>query len=175
MPFITERDRVEEFENLKEVLDELEVAAEIIPSGEGLEQSCLLICLPTGTEDWEEEYKTDLHIASAYLIQLDEDESQLTKYLMLYMPIQVDLKGADDLAILRLVNEVNQEISFGTCFYGKEPTTDRMLLQIKWLIGGAVDSFLDEGVICETIFELGGIYDRLKERLLELSEVSVGV
>lgn len=175
MAVITEQDRIEEFENLKEILDRLDVAAQIIPAGQGLEQSCLMICMPTDMEDWKEEYKTDLHIAAAYLIQMSDDEEQLTKYLMIYMPIQVDLEEEKELEILRLVNEVNQNIAYGTCFYGKDSVSGKWLLQIKWLIGGDVGHYLDEGVVCETIFELGSIYDMLKERLLKLKETARGI
>ena len=172
MAFITEKDRLDEFENLKELLDELEVAAEIIPAGPVVEQSCLMIALPTNIEDWEQEYKTDLHMAAAYLIQIGDDEEQLTKYMMIYMPVQVDLTGVDELAVLKLINEANKEISFGTCFYAEEQNSKRMLLQVKCLIGGAVDEYLDEGVVCEVIYDLGVIYDMLKERLLKLKETA---
>ncbi|MGN0330596.1 MAG: hypothetical protein ACI4D5_05075 [Kineothrix sp.] len=169
MAIITEEDRLREYENIKEILDELDVAAEILRIGDESEMSCMMISLPTEVEDWREEYKTDLHMATAHLIQLSEDQEQLTKYLMVYVPVQVDLRETDELEVLRLINRINNTLAVGTCFYGKEPTSERMLLQIKWMIGGRVDENLDEGVVCEAIYELGATYDRLKAQLLELA------
>ena len=172
MARITERDRIEEFENIQEMLNTLEVAAKILEAGPNLEESCMLISLPTNVEDWEEEYKEDLHIATGYLIQMGEEENQQTKYLMLYMPVQVDLTSVDELVLLKLANELNQTLPVGACFVGKDKNSERVLLQIKCFIGGYVEEFLDEGVVCEAVFELGSIYDRLKEQLLDLVQQS---
>ena len=168
MAIITEHDRKKEFEHIKEFLDALDVAADIAETGADQGQTCLLISLPTEIENWKEEYQTDLHLATGYLFQLSDDEDQLTKYLMLYMPVKVDLRDVDELELLRLVNELNRKMRIGTCFYGTEENTGRVLLQVKWLIGGRVDVFLDEGVVCEAVFELGALYDQLKEQLAGL-------
>ena len=168
MALITEQDRIKEFENIKEFLEELEVAAEILQKGGSLEESCLLLSMPTETEELNGILPDDLHMATAYLTQTGDEEDQLTKYLTIYMPIQVDLTGADEGKVLKYVNDCNESFPFGTCFYGENPLTGRMLVQVKWSIGGPVDELLDEGVVCEAIFELGCLYDLLKEELLEM-------
>lgn len=170
MANITDKDRIKEYENMKDMLDSLEIACEILPKNALVEQSSLLISLPTSCEDWETEFETDMHVATGQLIQLSDDEQQLTKYLMLYVPIQVDVKGLDELVLLRLMNEVNSEIPIGTCFCAEEPGTGRLLLQIKWLIGGFVGEYIEEAVLCEALFEIGSVYDEVKEKLVELVE-----
>lgn len=168
MALITEKDRIQEFENIKSILQEVDVAAEVLKKGSNLEQSCMVISMPTAVEEWKEEFQEDLHVASAYLTQLGEDEEQLTKYLVIYMPIQVDVSGVDELTILKFVNDSNMQMPVGTCFYCEDPKDGRMLVQVKWSVGGRVDELLDEGVICEAVYELGYAYDMLKEHLLEM-------
>lgn len=169
MSLITEKDRIKEFENIKEILSRLDIAAEILKAGERLEESCLLLSMPTNMEDWRAEFEEDLHLATGYLVQMGEEEEQQTKYLMLYMPIQVDLSGCDELEILRFANKTNETLPVGTCFCKEDEESGRMLLQIKCIIGGYVDEFLDEGVVCEAVYELGYAYDRLKQELQELT------
>ena len=170
MPLLSEQHKKEELKHMKEFLEEIEVAAEVLESGNLVEETCLMICLPTWKEDWKEEMEDqeDLHFASGYLMQLGEEDEQLTKYLALYMPIQVDLTGISREKVLEFVNTVNLSLPLGTCFYAENPSDGRMMIHVKYMIGGYVEEFLDEGVVCETVLEMGYAYDTLKEQLLEL-------
>ena len=86
MALITDQDRREEFENLKEYFEEVDIISQIIDKKEPYNQACMLIALPTSDDTiWEsEEMPEDPHLATAYLMQLGEEENQLTKYMMLY-------------------------------------------------------------------------------------------
>ena len=170
MAILTGADKKREFEHIMEFLNDLQIASNIIEAEDenGDQDCCLMVALPTGVEDWKEEYQTDIHLAVGTMIQLSDDKDQLTKYLMFYMAVQVDLQDADELAVLRLGNEWNRTMRVGSCIYGREKETGRTLLQVKCLIGACVDDDLDEGVVCETIYELGDLYDRLKEQLSAL-------
>ena len=170
MALITEQDRIEEFQNIKDVLDKLDIAAEILKPREGQPQSCLMVSLPTDIEDWEKEYETDMHMAVCNLIQLDTEEAQQTKYLMIYSAVMVDMSGVDELGIYRFLNEANRNLKVGTCFFGEDLNDGRKLVQLKWMIGGYVDEYLDAGVVGEAILELGNTYDTLKEQLLKQVE-----
>ncbi|MDO4260624.1 MAG: hypothetical protein Q4C82_00970 [Eubacteriales bacterium] len=177
MPLLTEKERQEELEHISELLNGLELPAEVMTAGGMFDQSSLLIGLPTEEDiDWDkplEELPNDLHVAAGYLIQLDaESEDQLTKYFMLYAQVLVDLTGVDELEILRTVNQMNQEIALGTFFYAD--TTDLQggvqgrRVQFRHSIGIPDDGEWDEGVLGETILEAGVYYDIMKERLTEL-------
>lgn len=170
MSLLTEQHRIDEFKHIKEFLEEIEVAAEVLEQGNMVQETCLMICLPTWNEDWKEEMEeeADLHFASGYLMQLGEEDEQLTKYLVLYMPIQVDLTGISREKALEFVNTVNLSLPLGTCFYAENPSDGRMMIHVKYMIGGYMEEYLDEGVVCETVLEMGYAYDTLKEELLEL-------
>lgn len=168
MPLIKEEEKKQEFENLKEILASLQIASEIMQKGDLVPETCLLITLPTTMKNWEEEYKTDMHMASAYLMQMDELDEQQTKYMMIYSQIQVDLADVPLAKIYPFLNLWNRYSAVGTYYVGEDPGTGKLLVHMKGIIGGGVEGFIDEAVICETIYELGYKYDEIKAELLEL-------
>ena len=168
MAVITEEYRIREFEYLKRLLEAGDIAAKILHSDGVLDESCLIISMPTTSDDLDGLVPSDLHMAKAYLSQSDdEDEDTATKYLSFIMPIQVDLKDVDEYKMLKYLNECNECIPFGTCYYSENPLSGRMLVQVKWAIGGVMDEPLNANVFCDTVCELGFLYDSLKEELLE--------
>ena len=43
----SEQEKIAEYEYLRDFLDEVEIAAEVLPKGKVAEESALLVCLPT--------------------------------------------------------------------------------------------------------------------------------
>lgn len=170
MALITEQDRQNEFTSICSLLDKLEIAAQILPKNEMIDQACMMISLPTNCSDWSAETETgDLHLTTGYLVQIGEEENQQTKYLMLYMPVQVDVSNVDELTLLRYVNDLGKKFPFGSFFTQKDERTDRLLVQAKYMLGGYVGEELDGGVVGEVIYELGAAYDMIKADLLAMT------
>lgn len=169
MALITDQDRREEFENLKEYFEEVDIISQIIDKKEPYNQACMLIALPTSDDTiWEsEEMPEDPHLATAYLMQLGEEENQLTKYMMLYFQVAVDLTDVSEIEILRLINKANRTLSVGHFFYS-EDVQGVLSVQYKVLVGSASDQYTDIAVVCEHIWAMGDFYDQMKADLLTL-------
>ncbi|MGN0342466.1 MAG: hypothetical protein ACI4DO_06715 [Roseburia sp.] len=165
---LTEQEKIEDFERIKDMLDELNQAAEILQVGEDNSETVMMVVLPTTMEDWEEEYKTDMHMATCYIMQPEGEEGQPTKYMMIYTPILVDVSTLDELEVLRYISELNRTLLVGSCFYGEDLNDGRRLVQIKWTIGGYAGEPFDEGIVCEALYELGSTYDTIKAHLKEM-------
>ena len=117
----TIEEKTEEFERLKEFLDSVEIAAEILPPGKLTEEPSLLVCLPS-VEDAGREGEIrpeELHVAAGYFLNLDDTEQRLTKYLIFYTQIEAEFSSMSDLEILTLINQLNRTVRVGHYFYGK--------------------------------------------------------
>lgn len=168
---ISEEDRIGEFKNLKENLDAIDIVSDIIGKKGPLEQSILMIMLPSDEEGlWEgEDYPEDGHLAFAYLMQREED-NPITQYLMLYTEILVDVSDVEEIKILRLINDMNRTLLNGCFFYAKEAQDERPMVHLKMMVGGDTEEFINEAVAGESIIDMGIAYDRMKEALLALKE-----
>lgn len=174
MPLLQEQEKEKELIQIRDFLDEMEIAAEVMPKNGLVESACLLIGLPTDEElEMEEEdlLPEDAHLAACYLVQLSDAQDQNTKYLMLYFMVPQELSGADELAVLRIINDMNQTVSMGGFVFGETQGMKgpEKHVQYKVTVGAGTDGFWDEGVLVEMIIEAGMYYDMMKERLAELS------
>lgn len=173
MPLLSKEDRKQELEEISEFLNELEIAAVILPEGPWADQSGLLVELPTDEDvDWDaEELPENAHVAAAYLMQLDEEsQDQLTKYLLFYFMMPGRLEDVDELTVLKLVNSMNQQVRMGSFFYGEGQGTEGpgKYIQYRLAVGASTDSSWDEGLVGEAIIEMGFYYDMMDQRLQEL-------
>ena len=91
----TDQEKMQEFERLKDFLESLDMAAEILPKGNVLDDIILLVSLPSIEEypDDREATEADLHLAAGYLMDLDDTDQRLCKYLLFYSQIIVDLSS----------------------------------------------------------------------------------
>ena len=161
----TIEEKTEEFERLKEFLDSVEIAAEILPPGKLTEEPSLLVCLPS-VEDAGREGEIrpeDLHVAAGYFLNLDDTEQRLTKYLIFYTQIEAEFSSMSDLEILTLINQLNRTVRVGHYFYGKVDGSDAAVVQYRTTVACADGEPFDEGVIGDTIVEMGAGYDIAKE------------
>ena len=166
MALLTKEERNQEVEALRSCLDELEFASAVLPEGPWANQ----IELP-GDEDveWKAgEIPENARIAAAYLMQLDEEEDQLTKYLLFCFELPQTIGDATELKVLKLVNEINQQIRMG-CFYLDESRMEEVgrKVQYRLAVGASTDEDFDEGLIGEAIIEMSLYYDLMEERLME--------
>ena len=157
----TDQEKMQEFERLKDFLESLDMAAEILPKGNVLDDIILLVSLPSIEEypDDREATEADLHLAAGYLMDLDDTDQRLCKYLLFYSQIIVDLSGFERTEILENINQLNRNVRMGHYFYGPADGKEEEMLQYRVMVSGAEDQPLDEGVVADALLEMGVGYD----------------
>lgn len=157
----TDQEKMQEFERLKDFLESLDLAAEILPKGNVLDDIILLVSLPS-IEEYPSDRETteaDLHLAAGYLMDLDDTDQRLCKYLLFYSQIIVDLSGFERTEILENINQLNRNVRMGHYFYGPADGKEEEMLQYRVMVSGAEDQPLDEGVVADALLEMGVGYD----------------
>ena len=157
----TDQEKMQEFERLKDFLESLDMAAEILPKGNVLDDIVLLVSLPSIEEypDDREATEADLHLAAGYLMDLDDTDQRLCKYLLFYSQIIVDLSSFERTEILENINQLNRNVRMGHYFYGPTDGKEEEMLQYRVMVSGAEDQPLDEGIVADALLEMGVGYD----------------
>ena len=157
----TDQEKMQEFERLKDFLEGLDLAAEILPKGNVLDDIILLVFLSSMQEypDDREATEADLHLAAGYLMDLDDTDQRLCKYLLFYSQIIVDLSSFERTEILENINQLNRNVRMGHYFYGPADGKEEEMLQYRVMVSGAEDRPLDEGVVADALLEMGVGYD----------------
>ena len=157
----TDQEKMQEFERLKDFLESLDLVAEILPKGNVLDDIILLVSLPSIEEypSDREATEADLHLAAGYLMDLDDTDQRLCKYLLFYSQIIVDLSGFERTEILENINQLNRNVRMGHYFYGPADGKEEEMLQYRVMVSGAEDQPLDEGVVADALLEMGVGYD----------------
>ncbi len=157
----TDQEKMQEFERLKDFLESLDMAAEILPKGNVLDDIILLVSLPSIEEypDDREATEADLHLVAGYLMDLDDTDQRLCKYLLFYSQIIVDLSSFERTEILENINQLNRNVRMGHYFYGPADGKEEEMLQYRVMVSGAEDQPLDEGVVADALLEMGVGYD----------------
>ena len=127
----TDQEKMQEFERLKDFLESLDLAAEILPKGNVLDDIILLVSLPSIEEypSDREATEADLHLAAGYLMDLDDTDQRLCKYLLFYSQIIVDLSGFERTEILENINQLNRNVRMGHYFYGPADGKEEEMLK----------------------------------------------
>ena len=157
----TDQEKMQEFERLKDFLESRDLAAEILPKGNVLDDIILLVSLPS-IEEYPSDRETteaDLHLAAGYLMDLDDTDQRLCKYLLFYSQIIVDLSGFERTEILENINQLNRNVRMGHYFYGPADGKEEEMLQYRVMVSGAEDQPLDEGTVADALLEMGVGYD----------------
>ena len=157
----TDQEKMQEFERLKDFLESLDLAAEILPKGNVLDDIILLVSLPS-IEEYPSDRETteaDLHLAAGYLMDLDDTDQRLCKYLLFYSQIIVDLSSFERTEILENINQLNRNVRMGHYFYGPADGKEEEMLQYRVMVSGAEDQPLDEGIVADALLEMGVGYD----------------
>lgn len=157
----TDQEKMQEFERLKDFLESLDMAAEILPKGNVLDDIILLVSLPSIEEypSDREATEADLHLAAGYLMDLDDTDQRLCKYLLFYSQIIVDLSSFERTEILENINQLNRNVRMGHYFYGPTDGKEEEMLQYRVMVSGAEDQPLDEGIVADALLEMGVGYD----------------
>ena len=103
--------------------------------------------------------EADLHLAAGYLMDLDDTDQRLCKYLLFYSQIIVDLSSFERTEILENINQLNRNVRMGHYFYGPADGKEEEMLQYRVMVSGAEDQPLDEGVVADALLEMGVGYD----------------
>lgn len=164
----------EELNYIRDFLEDFEIAAEVLPKGKLIDQTTLMICLPSvEDEEDEEEEEIDyrkLHIAYAYMLDLAEEEERLAKYLLIYTHVRVDSTDLSEEEMLSLLNDLNAVVRIGHFFYGEVEGEEQPVVQYRMMVAGAVDQPFDEGIVADAILEMGVGYDMAKEMIRRANE-----
>ena len=166
MALLTKEEKNQEIEALRTCLDELQFASAILPEGPWADQKGLLVELP-GDEDaeWKAgEIPEDARIAAAYIMQLDEEEDQLTKYLLFCVVFPFTIGVEDEVKCLKLVNEMNSQIRMGSFYLEEDAAKEGYQVQYRLAVGAVADEPFDEGLVGEAILEMSLYYDLIEEK-----------
>ena len=166
MALLTTEQKNQEIEALRICLDELQFASAILPEGPWADQKGLLIALP-GEDDVEwtgTDIPEDARIAAAYIMQLDEEEDQLTKYLLFCVVFPFTIGVEDEVKCLKLVNEMNSQIRMGSFYLEEDAAKEEYQVQYRLAVGAVVDEPFDEGLVGEAILEMSLYYDLIEEK-----------
>ena len=157
---LTQEKKREEFQKLKDFLDEVEIVAEIAEKGKLFEDTVLLVSLPTAEELTEDRELTEeeLHLAAGYLMEPEEKERRLTRYLMFYTRIYADLSELTRAEVLSMVNELNRKVRIGNYFLGPMDGGEEAV-QYRIMMAGIPGEPVDEGLVADTLLEMGNAYD----------------
>lgn len=175
MPLLTKKEKEKDLIAVRDFLNELDFAAALLPDGPWADQKGLILLLPTDAEmDWkEDELPEDAPYAAAYLMQLDqEEENQMTKYLLFYFMLPQKIEDRVAGQALELVNRMNQQIRMGCFYLGKDQVSEEKCIQYRLTVGNAADAPWDEGVIGEALIEMGLYYDLMLEEAGKLYQGS---
>ena len=158
----TDQEKMQEFERLKDFLESLDLAAEILPKGNVLDDIILLVSLPSIRRIFpsdREATEADLHLAAGYLMDLDDTDQRLCKYLLFYSQIIVDLAALTS----RDSGEhqsAESERSYGTLFLWTGRWKRRGNAAVPGHGSpGQEDQPLDEGTVADALLEMGVGYD----------------
>lgn len=168
----TNQEKIEEFTRLRDFLESVEVASEVIPKGEMAEDTTLLVCLPGTDELAEDEEPTaeKLHVAAGYLLDLGESEKRLAKYMLFYTQIPADTSHMKVEEVLLMLNELNRTVRVGHYFLGKTEENQPLMVQYRATVTGVDGEPFDEGIVADTILEMGVGYEVAREALNQANE-----
>ena len=167
----SEKEKRKELGRLADFLNSVEIAAQVVEKGPYAQESSLLLCLPSAETPeglTEENAPQLLHLATANLVDLEDPEPKIVKYLSLYSQVKTDLTGLEELEILRLLNHLNRAVRVGHFFYGEE--NGQRMVQYRAAVMGDAEKPLDEGVVANAAMEMGIGYDQMKDALEELQK-----
>ncbi len=167
MAYLTLEQKQEELEALVDFLEDIDIAAEVMDAPEEEDDKLILVEFPGGDGPAKTPEELERVLVGRIMQTPDEDEVY-TKYLLLYTQVAVDVADKDELAVLRLVNDLNRTALVGSFFYSKEALDDECKIQYKVMIPSADDVPFDEGVVGETIINCGIMYDEAKEAFEKL-------
>lgn len=171
MALLTKEEKNKEIEALRNCLDELEFASAILPEGPWADQKGLLVELPGDEEiEWKDgEIPENVRVAAAYIMQLDDEEEQLTKYLLFCFELPQTIGDATELRALKMINELNQQIRMGS-FYLDDSRMEEVgrKIQYRLAVGASTEAEFDEGLIGEAVIEMSLYYDLMEEKIMEI-------
>ena len=98
-------------------------------------------------------------MAAGYMLDMDDTEQRLSKYLIFYTQIDVDISDMEKTEILLMVNELNRTARVGHYFYGRVEDRGTDMVQYRATVAGPADLPFDEGVVADTVIEMGAGYD----------------
>ena len=167
-----EQQKLEELEYLRDFLNDIEIASEVIPRNQMLEESTLLVCLPSVEEVMEgaEVVPEKMHVATAYVLDLDEAEKRLAKYLLFYTQIKADISAMNATEVILLLNDLNRTVRVGNYFYGDVDGEELPMVQYRATITGVEGEYFDGGLVADIILEMGVAYDMAKNALQQANE-----
>ena len=168
----SEQEKLEELEYLRDFLNDVEIASEVIPKNQIFVESTLLICLPSVEDimEGDEVVPEKMHVASAYLLDLDDTEKRLAKYLLFYTQIKTDISALSTMEVILLLNELNRTVRVGHYFFGEVDGEEAPMVQYRATITGADGENFDGGLVADTILEMGVGYDMVKDKLMQANE-----
>lgn len=158
---LTQEKKRTEFERIREFLAQAEIAAEVADKGRLFDDTVLLVSLPTAEEFPEDHELTEeeLHLAVGYLVDLDGEEERLSRYLMFYSQIEVDLAELTKAEVLSMLNELNRRVRLGCFFLGPVDGQETEGVQYRMMVSGVPEEPFDEGLVADAILEMGTGYD----------------
>lgn len=168
----SENEKIQELKMIRDFLNEVEIASEVLEKGKVAEETSIVVCLPSVEDAMEgdEVNPEKLHVASGYLLDLDDTQQRLAKYLMFYTQIKADISAMTTAEVLLLLNELNRTVRVGHYFLGNVEDEEMPVVQYRATVTGAIGEPFDQGIVADTIIEMGVAFDSVSEVLAMANE-----
>ncbi len=161
---ITWEEQVKDLISLKECAEDMGMKAEVVPHAGKEKNPALSIELPLGSSGKE-------RTLVCCFLPLEEDQSQFCKYLQMYIELASPLPDEDMPVVLLLINQINQILSVGQCFWrmGNDEEGLPGAIGIRYTLATPLDSPVDDGCFGESIILMADAFDFL-DYVLEASK-----
>ena len=168
----SEQQKIEELQRLRDFLDEVEIAAEVLPKGTFGDEIVMVVALPTHDEEFNaEEFSPDqIDAASIMMLDLDDNEKRLAKYLLIYTQIDVDLSKMTVAEAILLLNDLNRTVRIGHYFLAEKEEGGPQVVHYRATVAGVEEEPFDEGIVADAILEMAIGYDYAKHAFRLVNE-----
>lgn len=176
---MTQEEELKELALLKDCVEDMGLTAELVPQAGKQQSPAMKITLFAEDPD-----KTCILVCS--FLPLDDTQSKFVKYLQMYMELEAPLPDVQMPIALLLMNQINQILVVGQCFWRMEDEEAGLpgAIGIRYTLPTPIEQPVDEGCFGESLILMAdafGILDEIlesakdpekaKELLVELNDI----
>ncbi len=158
---MTREQEQKELNALKECVEDMGMTAQLIPQAGKEQQPALSVILPK-----ENDSDREITLVCSFL-PLEDSQSQFVKYLQMYMEVEAPLPDEQMPIALLLINQINQILVVGQCFWRMENEEKGLpgAIGIRYTLPSPLDQPVDDGCFGESVIMMAEAFQFLKKVL----------
>lgn len=162
---MTWEDEFKELNSLKECVEDIGLTAEVVAQAGKEKHPALAVALPV------EDFGKQCTLVCCFL-PLKDNQSQFVKYLQMYIELEAPLPEAQMPIALLLLNQINQILVVGQCFWRMEDEDGGLpgVIGIRYTLPTPIEQPVDEGCFGESLILLADAFHFLDEILESAKE-----